>query len=373
MNAKTNEIDMLPISCVLLAICALAMSAAQAASYTAVDLSPNFAFSSANALSSGSVAGYVSATASLGTTRAALWNGVDLVDLHPGFLGNNANPGYSSILGSAQGLQVGWGVGPGTDNHAVPLAWNGTADSASILAMPFSNLGGRALATDGYQIVGYGTPLIKDGTSSGPFRALVWDVASGTASDLGDGGNGAQALGVGGGQQVGYVVKSLQNAALWKGTAKSLIILHPKDAVMSAASGTDGTTVVGHVGYDIRVRQEANKGNKTKRFYYATVWSGSAASAVNIHPYLFTHSFATAVKGQWIAGYAGDESKIGTPAYYHAIAWDGGYQATDLNSYLPSQFVGSQAFSVDDDGNVAGMALTADGQRHAIVWIRNNE
>jgi hypothetical protein len=240
-----------------------------------------------------------------------------------------------------------------------------------MLTIPFTNVGGQALATDGDQIVGYGIGLNSDGTATGPTHAVVWDVATEQAVDLGDGGNGAQALSVGGGQQVGYVIKSVQNAALWKNSANSLVVLHPKDAIISVAYGTDGVSQVGYSGYDVRVRAEATKGNKYRRYNYAMAWFGTAESAVNIHPYPFTHSYAKAINGAWIVGYATDASNTGTPSINHAIAWDSTYQATDLNTFLPVQFIGAQALSVDDQGNVAGVAFTADGVRHAVIWTLN--
>ncbi|WP_374087263.1 hypothetical protein [Methylomicrobium lacus] len=353
-------------------VLATATGAVQAQTYTSIDLTPNSPLSTANGISTGGAAGYSADTASFGAIRATFWEDANQIDLHPAFLDDpvKAVKGRSSVQGSADALQVGWGAGPGTNNRSVPLVWTGTAASATTLPLPFDNAGGQALATDDSQIVGYGTPLIKDGTAFGPPHAVVWDAMTQAAIDLGDAGNGAQAIGVGGGLQVGYVIKGTANAALWSGSAKSLLVLHPKDAAASVAYGTDGVLQVGYSGYDIRVRSEAPKGNKDKRFNFATVWSGTAASALVIHPYPFTHSYAAAVNGPWIAGYAGDDSKRSTPAYYHAIVWDStNYQPTDLNTYLPAAFVGSQAFSVDAQGNVAGVALTADGQRHAVVWM----
>jgi hypothetical protein len=253
----------------------------------------------------------------------------------------------------------------------VPIAWHGSAASATKLAIPFSNAGGQALATDGSQIVGYGLALNKDGTGFTANRAIVWNATNGVGTDLGDGGNSAMAYGVGGGVQVGYVVKTIAGAALWRGTSKSLVSLAPVGSVMSVAYATDGARQVGYSGYDVRVRVEAFKGQKTARFNYAMVWTGTAASAVNIHPYPFNHSYAMAVNGSWIAGYASDAAAIGTPAYNHAIVWDANYQATDLNTFLPAGFIGSQALAVDAAGNVAGYMMAANGTRHAVVWVLN--
>ena len=353
----------------LLATC-LALTA-QAQSYTLVDLTPTTAYNSVNALSPAGAVGFTAPTISLAQTHATLWDGSNATDLHPAWLDANGTIGRSSAMGIADTLQVGWGAGASTGNRPTPLMWRGTAASATVLTIPFVNAGAQATATDGTQIVGYGTALNRDGTAFGPSRAILWDAASGAAVDLGDGGGGAVALGVGGGKQVGYVFKALANAAVWSGSSKSLVVMHPKGAVISAAYGTDGARQVGYSGYDVRVRVEAVKGNKDARFYYATVWNGTSASAQIIHPFSFAHSYATAVNGTFIAGYAADQTKLGTPAYYHAIVWDTDFQPIDLNAYLPSGYVGSQAFAVDAHGNVAGSMVAADGTRHAVLWMLN--
>ncbi|MFO1417992.1 MAG: hypothetical protein U1E83_04925 [Methylotetracoccus sp.] len=337
-----------------------------AQSYRAVELQPVLPLSTATTIDGATVAGYAATSNAFTATHATLWDGTNQVDLHPAFVGSPTTgvAGSSAVQGSAAGLQVGWAFGPGSNNRSVPLTWTGSALSATPLTIPFANAGGRALATDGPQIVGYGSPLVQEDASIGPAHALLWDRSTGSVVDLGEG----TAYGVAGGQQVGYALKGTQNAALWRGTAKSLINLHPKGAVLSIANGTDSVTQVGYVGYDIRVRVEAAKGKKYKRFNYAMAWSGSVGSALNLHPYPFTHSYAMAVNGSWIVGHASDDARINTPAYNHAIAWDAGYQPTDLQAFLPARYVGSQALAVDARGNVAGVALAADGTRRAIYW-----
>lgn len=332
----------------------------QAQSYELLDLEPTLSASVSNTISAGVAAGYaVNASA----YHAMLWNGQSRIDLHPTTVSLGDN-GYSAIEGSSGNVQVGWGSGPNTNNRPIPLVWIGTQGSVETLNLPFVHYGAQALATDGQQIVGYAIPLNKDGTSPGSSHAIVWDVTSQQPIDLGDGGNGAKAIGVGGNQQVGYVIKSTLNAALWNSSAKSLTVIHPKSAVVSVANDTDGTIQVGYSGYSVRVRAEAANGNKDKVFNYATVWKGTATSALNIHPYLFTHSYATALNGQAVVGYALDAKGIN-----HAIAWDANYQATDLNDFLPAKYVGSKAFSVDSEGNVAGVAFDSRGYQHAVVWM----
>lgn len=340
-------------------------------SYTAVDLTPA-ASGAALAASGGQAAGYTGTVPNAFTGRATLWTGDGAVDLHPTFL--DGTGARSAVNGFSGNLQVGSGAGASTGNRNVPLAWRDTAASATLLAIPFTNAGGQANATDGLQIVGSAIGLDRDGTTLGTSHALIWNVATGAAVDIGA---DASLYDVAGGQQVGSVIKSIANAALWRST-KAYTLLHPKGAVVSVANGTDGVRQVGYAGFDIRVRQEAAKGNKDKRFNYAYVWTGTAASGLNIHPYssnadgaILENSFATKVAGAYIVGYATVPSKIGTPAYNRAIVWDASFQATDLNAVIPAGFIGSQALSVDSSGNVAGVMTKADGTRHAVLWIPN--
>jgi len=353
------------------AACCGASPLAAQTSYTAVDLTPS-ASGSAQAASGGQAAGFTGSVPNAYSGHATLWTGEGSVDLHPLFLtGTGAR---STVNGFAGNLQVGSGAAASTGTRNVPIAWRDTAESATVLPIPFVNAGGQANATDGFQIVGSAIGLDRDGTTLGSSHALIWNVATGTAVDIG---TGASLLDVAGGVQVGSVLKSLPNAALWRGT-KSFTLLHPKDAVVSVANGTDGARQVGYAGFDVRVRQEAAKGNKDKRFNYAHVWTGSAGSALNIHPYasnadgaLFEHSYAMKVAGTWIAGYATVLSGINTPAYNRAVVWDANLQAIDLSAFLPAGFVGSQALDVDERGYVAGVMVKADGTRHAVLWIPN--
>lgn len=335
--------------------------------YTVVDLSKAGAFDVAAATNGGRTVGSTAPAASL-ISRAALWSGVTAVDLHPAALLGDSTTARSAATGVAGAVQVGWGMGPNTANRPVALAWSDSAASAVTLPVGFTAYSVQATATDGAQIVGYAIGYDRDGTTLDSGHALVWNSVTGNATDLG---LNARAFGVRGGQQVGYVLKGASNAALWRGTSKSLVNLHPAGAIYSSAAATDGVRQVGTASYEIRVRVEAAKGNKTAIFTYAAVWSGSAASMLNIHVYPFKHTYATGVAGSFISGYGADDTKIGTPAYYHALVWDANLQPTDLNAFLPAGFVGSQALSVDSAGYVSGYMMTAAGERHAVVWIPN--
>lgn len=355
-----------------LAVLAVTASLQAQATYTFIDLSAAGAYGAANAASGGQAAGFTATSPTQVPSRAALWTGDGLTDLHPTTLAGDSTTARSFISGFSGNLQVGTVFGPNTANRYAATAWNDTAASARLLTVPFAAFASQALATDGVQIVGYATGLNRDGTATGATHAVVWDVATGTGVDLGDAGNGAQALGVGGGIQAGYTFRSSGAVAtIWRGSAKSQLVIHPKNAVVSLLYGTDGVRQVGIAGFDLKAPGETNKGGTTKRYNYASVWSGTDLSWINIHPYSFTQSYATAVKGSYIVGYAVPGTGVGSTATYHALVWDGALQVTDLNAYLPAGFTGAIASAVDENGNIAGSIYTPDGQRHAAFWMLN--
>jgi hypothetical protein len=352
------------------ALCAASPLTAQT-SYTVVDLTAAGSYGIANAAGGGLAGGYTSLSPSpLDSSRAALWTGTGLVDLHPALLGDPANS-TSTVQGISGNLQVGWGIGPNTGGQAAALFWHNTAKSAKILVTPFDTYGAQALATDGVQVVGLAGFRNRNG-SGGPLHAVVWNAKSGVGTDLGDGGGGAEALGVAGGQQVGYGTQSSGPVAtIWSGSSRSQVVIHPKNAVSSELFATNGTRQAGFTGYDIKVVDEAHKGRTIKRVNYATIWNGTTASAQVIHPAAFTQSYAAGVVGSVIVGYAYNGYDLGSVASYHAILWNANLQPIDLNTYLPAGFTGGMANSIDAQGNIAGTIFTADGLRHAAMWIPN--
>jgi hypothetical protein len=355
-------VKILFLGCALL--CAASAFATQP-NYTLIDLTATGSYGDAYAASGGAAAGTISTSANfLDPTRAALWAGNTMIDLHPALLGTSPDA-KSAVQGFAGTLQVGWGLGPNTGMLSAPIAWRGTPQSASLLAVPFATYGAQALATDGVQIVGFAGELREGG---GPYHALVWDANTGAVADLGA---GAEALSVAHGQQAGYSTRSSGPVAtIWAGTSASKIVLHPNnDAVTSQLLATNGLRQVGFCGFDIRVVDEGAHGNHTKRINNAFIWDATAASARSIHPPAFLQSYATGINGSSIVGYAYDDYGLGAVATYHAILWNSTLQPIDLNGFLPDGFTGAMANSIDAEGVIAGTIFTAEGLRHAALWI----
>ncbi len=300
----------------------------------------------ANAVSLGVAGGSVG-------NHAVLWSNGQALDVHP------AAYTFSAISGRRGGLSVGY-AGT-TFNAQVAIAWRGTL--ATSLPVPFDYVIGRAVATDGVQIVGYANEGDPERTI-GDAHALLWNVGTGEAIDLG---RGNTLYGVGGGVQVGVTTGSNgSTAALWRGTPNSFVDLHLRGTDVSVATGTNGPTQVGYVGLDARVRHEGRP--RDIRFYSAGYWTGTAASFTYL-PSPYRHSFALGITGSTIVGYGNTSDAIGTPRDSHAVAWVGPeHTFVDLHALLPAEMRTSRANAVDERGNIVGYGVTTDGTIRSYVW-----
>lgn len=130
--------------------------------------------------------------------------------------------------------------------------------------------------------------------------------------------SGSFAYGAGGNQQVGLTILGLTDAAtLWTGTAASAVFLNPPGIDTAVATDTDGVNQFGTA----RVNGET----------HAYVWSGTAASAVDIHPtapgLTFTSSYSGSIRQGLACGLAVDDNDQG---FFNAVLWT----ALDPNSVV---------------------------------------
>lgn len=270
----------------------------------------------------------------------------------------------SSAAGAAGSQQVGSagfvsGAGQTPVNHAV--LWNGSA--ASVIDL------------------GAGTAsAIGDGQQAGSANnhAALWLGSAGSRVDL----NPAQwtqsvAAGVGGGRQVGSATRSVVcttkkgqcpggvrtefHPFMWSGSAASAVDLTPLALGFGAgrALATDGVQQVG-IGYQV-IGVNAFSGP------FAVVWSGAADSAVNLNPPDSSTSQANGV-------YAGQQVGYGYVPN-RALLWKGsadtkvelhpaGYESSVANATNGVQQVGS-GFVGDASANAT--------HRHALVWSGSAE
>jgi hypothetical protein len=179
-----------------------------------------------------------------------------------------------------------------------------------------------------------------------------------------------------GNQQVGFATPlgSHDRASLWTGTAASWVDLEPAHTsgvfpiVGSVANAVHGGQQVGTVTYNVFGVEVDHAG----------YWSGTAGSWVDLNPdttTIYSASWANAVfdgyqVGQSTAQFC-DVLACGNAS---AAFWHGTPESwVDLESILPANYVGSNAFGVWTDGHtiqVAGTAYNSTlGRSEAILWI----
>jgi hypothetical protein len=155
----------------------------------------------------------------------------------------------------------------------------------------------------------------------------------------------------GGSQQVGHSYRPSGefHATLWNGTAASAVDLNPVGFRSSTAEAISGGQQVGY-GY------HASGDVHTPR---ALLWSGSAASVVDLSPSGFLSSTARGVGGGQQVGYAHG------PSSERAILWSG--TAASAVNLHPSGFYESAATAVDR-GKQVGVGYLLNGPGHALLW-----
>lgn len=277
-----------------------------------------------------------------------------MIDLTPAGATTAAAVGVS---GAQQLGNVGFpsAAAPGTtENHVV--LWSGGANG-------FTDLGvGTATAVGDGQQVGFdafGQAALWTGTPES--RVFLTPV----------GWNTSAASGVGGGQQVGTANQqrvcgekkgacgsgtyTVFQPFLWTGSAASAVNLTPFGLGFGAgrAYGTDGLQQVG-VGWKVVGFGAYSTPN-------AMLWSGTADSAVNLNPVGSGESTAYAVAGGQQVGYA--------YSFQHAMLWTGSAEsAVDLH---PAGFESSQARAtngVQQAGFGWAPGPAQVNRQHALVW-----
>jgi hypothetical protein len=230
----------------------------------------------------------------------------------------------------------------------------------------------------------------------------LWSGTPESRIDLG----GEGILGMGPGQQVGS--RSLQigtelyhHAVRWSGTVESMIDLHPSGFNVSYAYATDGVHQGGYVAetptsahlaamwsgsaasylnmnptwaIDSQIRgmvpgQQVGWTMPTTGGTHATMWTGSAASALDLHPFPgFGSSGLAATIGFAQVG----SSSVPGYAFEHAGIWFGTAASfVDLNQFLPAGYGESHANCIQEwNGQLlVGGWASRTGATEAFVWV----
>ena len=169
--------------------------------------------------------------------------------------------------------------------------------------------------------------------------------------------NSSYPNGVSGGQQVGCAAGpatgNQNHASLWSGTAASWVDLNPAGCNSSYASGVSGGQQVGWAW-----------GSATGGNYHASLWSSTAASWLDLNPTGYDHSEALGISGGQQVGRAYGSA---TGGYQHASLWNGTAASwLDLN---PTGFTESFARGISGGRQVGWAKGSATGnQNHASLW-----
>ena len=324
----------------------------RAIEYVAIDLTPvGFNESFANSICNGQQAGSGASAPTGGYLHALIWNGsaTNFTDVNPSEFQTSFSE-ITSIYGSQQVGDASVTGSYGSAYHAI--LWNGTASSAIDLN-PNGFSSSFAYGISGDQQVGYAYNSV-DHTD----HAFLWNGSAASAIDLNPSGfSEANANGTNGIQQVGSGFgTTARHALLWSGTAASCIDLNPSGYVQSEAYGIGGTQQVGWGLISI-----------TNFHHHALLWNGTSASYKDLNPSGFDYSEAKSTNGFQQVGYAGNGSN--EPLTGHAILWSGSAtSAIDLQQFLPSNFIYSEANAIDSQGNIVGNALDNTRRTHAILW-----
>jgi hypothetical protein len=398
-----------------MAVCGAAGSAW--AQWTATVLSPDGTYiSHAFYTSGGRQAGWV--RASDGSAHASLWSGsaASWVDLHPaGALSSSV----AALDGNQQAGNVSlpptWNISPRA------VVWSGSA--ASMVDLTPTGATGSVLShARGGQQVGYAWVPPASGGGAHIKRASLW---SGTAASWVDlhppATESSIAFALSGGQQVGIaVVAGQEHASVWSGSAATWVDLHPAGATTSRAYVIDGAMQAGKAVVD--GREHAGVWSGTAASWVdlhpadgfqsgvsaavggrqggsasfpgfvsppfppfvsrASLWSGTSASRVDLHPEGAVNSAVAAMHGEYQVGYATfRQPSTANPSPAHAGVWMGSAGSwVDLSKFLPTYGGSTEAWyetyatSVWSDGltlYVSGYGENfADPETHALLWTR---
>lgn len=261
----------------------------------------------------------------------------------------------SCANGVSGGQQVGYAWFSGKYHAGL---WSGTAGSWMDLNPAWANHS-KANGVSGGQQVGWAFQATAPSESNN--HAILW--SGGSWVDLhparaGEWAWSSKAYGVSGGQQVGWATFGGHGTAgLWSGSAASWVDLNPPGATYSNAYGISGGQKVGDAAFE-----QFGLDN-----YHAGLWSGTAGSWVDLNPSGATSSSATGVSGGKQVGFA----TIGSNK--HASLWSGTAASwVDLHALLPAgEYTESCAYGIDVSAGEIWVAGHADYE--AMLWHYTDE
>lgn len=144
--------------------------------------------------------------------------------------------------------------------------------------------------------------------------------------------------------QVGYFSASQTSAALWSGTAASYVNMHPAGATASEIYQSNGSLHVGAI--------------KVSNLYRAGYWSGTSNSFQHLTNSIHDPSFAFGIDGNTQVG------SITVDSIKHAAMWTG--TIASLVDLHPANATQSSASAVG--GGMQGGSAQIAGKGSAVIW-----
>ena len=320
--------SLLRLTAALAALAPIAIASAGTVSYRLepldIPLAPGFPrFAQATAIDHGLIAGttYSHYGQENATDIATIWSGPEhRPRLLPG--AKDQNTSVAAIAGD----QI---VGSLIDSIHAALWTDGGTKLIDLNPTGYRRSGARG-AANGYQ-VGY-----ADGDKE---YAVVWHGSANDFIKLNGPLDSAQAFATDGRQVVG---STPDDAALWTSFS-------PSSYVNLAPQGSDGSEAVAvWNGYQVGRADFSEEARGIR----ATLWHGSAESAIDLHPEEFSQSLATAINNGIVVGY-------GTALDEHdeALVWlDPLHGEPPVNLSRFTEGGSSHAWGIDSDGVIVGDA-----------------
>ena len=310
-------------------------------------------FSQAFAMSNGTVVGYGRGTATGNEYHALMWQGAsgNFEDLNPA--------GYShSQIRAISGNNFGGSAFSTAAAKEHAAIWTGSGSQTTDLH-PSGFLNSGILGMSDTHQVGF----VTAGNPNEYPYASIWSGDASSRVDLNPANcdHGSKAFGIDGDAQVGYGVSSIQfagnlHAFLWHGTAASAVDLNPMGFSTSGAFSIDGHNQGG-----------SGSGPVTGGKSHALLWHDSASVFEDLHPSAagFESSMITSVAPGMQVGFLSN----GSSGTAHAVVWTGtAASAVDLQAFLPSGFTSSSAWGIDrQTGVVVGVAYNSNVSQ-AVKW-----
>jgi hypothetical protein len=311
------------------------------------------------------------------TPRGRLWNSSTQtpLNMHPGVLS------ASTISGISSGQMVGFGSLSANGIYSTPLAFLWTSAGIGNTLHPTGYSVSNAYGIcDNFQ-VGSAVP-----TGEWVQRAILWNGTAASAVSLHPSGaresvatavsrrlagvyeQGGWAS-VPGGPNGGFQ----QHAYLWSGTAASGVDLHPAHPLDDSWSWIQGMSEIMQVGALM---------NFSPWYMHAYLWYGTPGSAVNLNPSGYDGSFASdcAAWKEEVAGggYRTIKKQVGTvygtptSNQRHAAVWSGSASSMiDLHLLIPTngpQIVQSYATGINKFDTIVGYGEDAAGRSYPLIW-----